>query len=54
MKLVVPFTMPSTSVMTLAARHWCMGVMMGVPPPTEASNRKAQLCALASASSSAP
>ena len=54
MKLVVPFTMPSTSVMTLAARHWCMGVMMGVPPPTEASNRKAQPCSLASASNSAP
>ena len=43
MKLVVPFTMPSTSVMTLAARHWCIGVMIGVPPPTEASNRNAQL-----------
>ena len=53
-KLVVPLTMPWTWLITLAARHWCMGVMMGVPPPTDASNRKAQSWALAKASSSAP
>ena len=54
MKFVVPLTMPAISLMTLAAMHWCMGVMMGVPPPTLASNRKHTPLRRAMASSSAP
>ena len=54
MKFVVPLTMPRMLLIWLAARHWCIGVMIGVPPPTLASNRKAALCSLARASSSAP
>ena len=53
-KLVVPFKMPAISVISLAARHWLMGRMMGMPPPTLASKRKFKLFFWASAKSSAP
>ena len=54
MKLVVPLTMPQTLSITFAARHWCSGVISGVPPPTEASKRKQTFFFTARASSSAP
>ena len=40
--------------MRLAERHWYIGVMTGVPPPTLASNKKHTPLSRAMRSSSAP
>ena len=37
--MVVPFKMPYTSSMRLAAMHWVRGCSTGMPPPTLASKR---------------
>ena len=40
MKLVVPLSIPAISSISFAARHCEIGLIIGIPPPTEASKRK--------------
>ena len=54
MKLVVPFTIPMTSLMWLPARHCFKGRIIGIPPATAASKRKSTWEALAVSISSFP
>ena len=54
MKFVVPFKIPAISMTSLAARHWLIGRMIGMPPPTLASKRKFTFFSCATFKSSAP
>ena len=53
-KFVVPLRMPANSFISFAARHWLIGLIIGIPPPTDASKRKFTLCSAAYPSSSQP
>ena len=53
-KFVVPLRIPAISSTSLAARHWLIGRIMGMPPPTLASKRKLRFFFWAMLSSSAP
>ena len=51
-KFVVPFKMQAISSISFAARHCEMGRIIGIPPPTDASNRKFTLFSSARVKSS--
>ena len=54
MKFVVPLMIAVTAVISFASRSRDSGLMIGMPPPTEASYSSRTSCSAASASSSAP
>ena len=54
MKFVVPLRIPAISSILFAARHWLIGLMMGIPPPTLASNKKFTFLSFAIFKSSSP
>ena len=54
MKFVVPFKIPAISSTSFATKHCESGLIIGIPPPTDASNKKLALFSFATARSSAP